>query len=90
MGVFLDDNEAEKLAALAGARCIVLHFREVAERRAPRHRAGWLLRFADHAAGVCPFLNTLSNECSIYAHRPEACRRFPTAPTANCLVWPKS
>ena len=85
--ILLSDDEAERLAELAGARTV--NFREVAERRDPTHRAGWLLAFAEQPGGVCPFLDQSSNLCSIYEDRPLACRRFPTAPVAGCLVWPK-
>jgi len=85
--VFMTDDEQERLARLAGTRTI--RFREVAEKRDPTHRAGWLLAFVDNG-GVCPFLDQSSNLCSIYEDRPLACRRFPTAPTAGCPVWPKS
>jgi Fe-S-cluster containining protein len=83
----LTDAEQQRLARLAGIRLV--HFREVAERRDPRHRAGWVMRFIDQPNGHCPFLAVTSNRCSIYESRPEACRRFPTVPTAGCLVWPQ-
>jgi Fe-S-cluster containining protein len=86
-GIFLDDDEQQLLARLAGIRTIT--FREVAERRDPRHRAGWLLAFNEQPGGHCPFLDVSSNLCGVYASRPEACRRFPNAPTTGCLLWPK-
>jgi hypothetical protein len=84
-GFFLTEDEGQRLLRLAGIRLIKL--REVAERRDPEHRAGWALRFGEQPAGQCPFLDA-SNLCSIYEDRPAACREFPRAPTAGCLVWP--
>ena len=29
---------------------------------------------------VCPHLDTLNNRCTVYEHRPDACRQFPVTP----------
>lgn len=36
----------------------------------------------------CHFLGE-RNACTIYPHRPAACRAYPTRPSPGCLVWPK-
>jgi len=84
----MTDDEHDRLLALAGTRTV--RFREVAEKRDPTRRAGWLLAFADQPGSVCPFLDQSSNLCSIHPDRPLACRRFPTEPVVGCLVWPRS
>lgn len=38
-----------------------------------------------HAGEKCRYLK--NNACSIYDHRPEACRQFPSRPHDYCLVW---
>lgn len=43
------------------------------------------MNFNEH----CVFLNPETNLCAIYERRPEGCRRFPTRPVVDCLVWPK-
>ena len=34
----------------------------------------------------CPFLD--GNICTVYEDRPQACRRYPSAPDPRCAVWP--
>lgn len=81
-GIYLSPDEMRRLQALGDGRVRVRH-----QPQRPASRAPWLLAFQDHA-GACPFLVAQTNLCSIYAERPAACRRFPTAPTPDCLVWP--
>ena len=80
----LTDDEAQRLEHLAGIRLLNL----VEWRDTNHHHRGWAMRFAEQPNAQCPFLNE-ANLCDIYADRPTACRRFPTLPTAGCLVWPR-
>lgn len=43
--------------------------------------------WAMFAIPQCHFLSD-QNVCSIYPHRPAACRAYPTRPSPGCLVWP--
>jgi Fe-S-cluster containining protein len=49
----------------------------------------WALTFAEQEGQHCPFLDTKTNLCTNYEERPTACRRYPTEPQENCLLWPK-
>ena len=40
-----------------------------------RYGASFII--SPHIFGYCPFLNYLTNECTIYPHRPSICRDFP-------------
>jgi len=46
------------------------------------------MRVMSFRGEACTFLDQATNLCTIYERRPEGCRRFPTKPYANCLVWP--
>jgi Fe-S-cluster containining protein len=46
---------------------------------------GWI-RFADHVGEHCPFLDSVTSACRIYANRPRRCRRFPEGPTPGCAI----
>lgn len=47
----------------------------------------WAVDFGFNG-GQCPLLAD-DNSCSIHEDRPDACRKFPSAPYESCLVWPK-
>src|SRR2546425_410011 len=81
MGIHLKLEEMRRIKALGGRRVRIRHLPA-----RPGSTAPWLLHLSDHG-GVCPFLDGASNLCKIYADRPDACRRFPSAPVPGCLVW---
>ena len=51
-----------------------------------RYERVWQLLRADD--GACPFLDRDTNLCTIYADRPDVCRRFPWKPIQRCLLDP--
>lgn len=71
--VLLSEEEARALKALAPTPSLIAK--------------GSDGRWAMLTTPACMFL-TAENRCSIYTHRPAACRAFPQRPSAGCLVWP--
>lgn len=49
-------------------------------------KGSWVLDFASHG-GKCPFLGP-DSLCTIYEHRPEACRGYPYHASPICAAWP--